>query len=567
MKLCSAIPNLSRLIGGGLFLLGCLGSGCGSGEADRARQDSEADRASPAGPVFVEVADSAGIDFVHQLADGRLSNIIESDGAGGTILDCDGDGYMDLYLVNSGPHPDISDPGTPATRRPNALYRNRGDGTFEELAGPAGVAGRGFGMTAAAADYDNDGDTDLYVVNYGPDLLYENRGDGTFREVTEAAGIRSEAAGIAAVFLDADRDGYLDLLVANYLRYDPSVVQPPNSPQPYPGPLAYEPEFNHFYHNQGDGTFAEVGEEAGVRIPGHRAMSATAVDYNRDGHADLYVSNDATQNLLLENDGHGRFHDVALLCGTAFNQFGSAGGSMGAAVGDANGDGLPDFYITRFGSASFYLSTDRGFYQDDIKSSGIDLLASNFTGWGGNFLDYDNDGDLDLLIVNGDPHSTAGMVPLLIENSGEGRFQNAATAGPFFAHKSNARGNGIADFDNDGQLDAVVTTLGGKTRLLHNRLPPQNHWILLHLEGTRSNRDGFGALVSLTAGGLRQYGQGRCPTSYLFQSDPRLHFGLGSADRIDRIEVRWPSGKVQSLENIPADQILIIREPQSIDDQ
>ena len=316
-----------------------LASGCGKPSLPG---DSSARPASlqPASLRFDEITERAGLRFTHQLADGRLSNIMESDGAGGCVLDFDGDGWMDIYLVNSGPAPVLSDAPAGTKRTPNRLFHNRGDSTFEDVTERAGVAGHGFGTTAAAADFDNDGHTDLLVVNFGSLILYRNQGNGTFKDITAAAGLTQTNAAISAAFLDADGDGWLDLFVANYLLFDPAVRLPAGSTGTYPGPLSYGPEFNRLYRNRGDGTFEEISERSGVRIDGHRAMSVAPIDFDLDGDTDLYVSNDGTANLLLANDGKGRFKDVALPAGAAFNQFGEAAGSMGAAVGDVNGDVL-----------------------------------------------------------------------------------------------------------------------------------------------------------------------------------------------------------------------------------
>jgi enediyne biosynthesis protein E4 len=542
--------------------------GCGKPSVQKAPTESDGrppgndlQEVTTAG-FFEDVTDAAGIDFIHQLADGNLDNIMESDGAGGTILDYDGDGLMDLYLVNSGPAPVLSDapPGTP--RWPNRLYRNRGDGTMEDVTARAGVAGYGFGTTAAAADYDNDGFTDLLVVNFDGLILFRNAGDGTFLEVTEPAGLISKQPGISATFLDVDNDGWLDVFIANYLRYDPAIQVPAGSEVPYPGPLSYDPELNLLYRNRGDGTFEDISERAGILIPGHRAMSVAALDYDLDGDTDLYVSNDGTPNLLLNNDGQGHFTEVGLKAGVGFDQFGGADGSMGAAVGDCNGDGLPDLFVTRFGKASLYLNSRGGYFEDRIQSAGILPITSPYTGWGGNFFDFDNDGDLDLFIANGDAHFMRGMPPLLLENVGGGTFRDAsAKGGRVFEVPINARGSGAWDFDDDGQMDLLITTLGGRAALWRNVGSTGNHWLRIKLEGTLSNRDGLGARVRVELADRTLHGESRCPTSYLFQQDPRLHFGLGSNAVVDAIEVRWPSGQSQSLTNIKADRILTITEP------
>lgn len=554
---CACVAGLALLAGCGKPSDEKSGAPFGSGAPASASGQAQA-----ASGFFEEVTKQAGVDFVHQLADGKLDNIMESDGAGGAFLDFDNDGFMDVYLVNSGPAPVLSDAPPSTPRWPNRLYRNRGDGTLEDVTKRAGVEGRGFGTTAAAADYDNDGYTDLLVVNFDGLILYHNEGNGTFTDVTEKAGLTSKQAGISATFLDVDNDGYLDVFVANYLRYDPAVKLPLGAQVPYPGPLSYEPEFNILYRNRGDGTFEDISERAGIRIPGHRAMSVTALDYDLDGDQDLYVSNDGTPNLLLANDGRGHFGDVALQCGVGFNQFGEAAGSMGAAVGDCNGDGRPDMFVTRFGNASLYLSLPGGVFEDRVQASGILPISSPYTSWGGNFLDFDNDGDLDLFIANGDAHFMRGMPPLLLENRGDGTFTDAsAKGGPLFKGPLNARGSGAWDFDNDGRTDMLITSLGNRAVLWRNAGQTQRHWLTLRLEGTRGNRDGFGAQVRVTAGGHTFYAEGRCPTSYVFQQDPRLHFGLADNKSVERIEIRWPSGQGQTLTNVAADQILKVREP------
>ena len=553
-----------RCFFGGSLVAALLVMGCTKAPEPPSATKGAAAAAGPASPIFEDVTRSAGLEFVHQLANGQLDNIMKSDGAGGTVLDFDNDGFMDVYLVNSGPVPVLSDapPGTP--RSPNKLYRNRGDGTFEDVTKAAGVEGRGFATTAAAADYDNDGHTDLLVVNFGGLILYHNRGDGTFAEATAQAGLTSQQAGISATFFDADNDGWLDLFVANYLVFDPAIKPPPGAGVPYPGPLSYEPEFNLLYRNRGDGTFVDVSEQAGIRIAGHRGMSVTPLDYDLDGDQDLYITNDGTANLLLANDGKGHFKDVGLECGVAFNQFGEAAGSMGTAVGDADGDGLPDLLVTRFGNASLYLNSRGGLFDDRIGASGLLGSTAQYTGWGGNFLDFDNDGELDVFIANGDPHYLKGSPSLLLENRGRATFVNAvANAGPFFQRELNLRGSGAFDFDNDGRLDLVVTGLGAPAVLLHNRCAAAGHWLTLKLVGTRSNRDGFGAQVKVFAGARTWQSEARCPTSYVFQQDPRLHFGLGAEATVDRVEIRWPSGQTQTIANPAVDQILRIQEPQS----
>ena len=516
-----------------------------------------------AGPEdrFEDQAGRSGVDFTHQHCDTKIANILESNGSGAAWLDFDNDGWLDVYLVNSGPLAGVTHAPPGTARQPNRLYRNRGDGTFEDATARAGVAGSGFGVAVAVADYDNDGFSDLYVVNIGRSILFHNRGNGTFEDVTAKAGVANEGGtGLGAVFFDADRDGRLDLFVANYLTYDPDYKLYFN-PDAYPGPLSYQGQLNVLYRNQGDGTFADVSEASGVRIPGHRAMSVAAFDYDGDGDSDLYVSNDATANLLLQNDGQGRFKDVAQRVGVAFNAMGEAAGSMAAAVGDCNMDGHLDILVTRLGYGSLYMGSAQGLFEDRLMASGVGALTAQFVGWGGTFFDFDNDTDLDVFIANGDAHHLVGWQSLLLENRGDGTYADAVDkGGAYFRTRLNARGSVPADYNNDGAIDMLVTTLGGRAFLLKNR-GPAGHWLKLDLEGSASNRDGFGARVTLTAGGRSFQVEARAPVGFLSQGDSRLHFGLGDATRADKIEIRWPSGQSQTLTDQPADQILKVKEP------
>lgn len=515
------------------------------------------------GDLFEDVTARAGIRFVQQFCHERIANILLSNGTGGAVFDYDGDGFVDLYLVNWGPMDGVTrvPPGT--AREPNHLYRNRGDGTFEDVTDRAGLGGSGYSSAAAAGDIDNDGHPDLYIANFGRNLLYRNRGDGTFEDITDRAGLGHTGAGISAAFLDYDRDGHLDLYLVNYLTYIPEKESEQN-PGAYPGPLAYAGEFNILYRNRGDGTFEDVTHQAGLYSPGQRGMSVSAFDCDRDGDTDLYVSNDDTPNQLWRNDGTGRFTDIAVEAGVAFNSIGEAPGSMNAAIGDADGDGTPDLFVTRLGYGSLYLRDPRGLYDDRMWASGLGRLTQRYVGWGGEFIDFDNDSDPDLLVANGSAFVLDGTDTLLLENQGGAKFVDASTRGGSFFHTPvNGRGNAVLDYDNDGRLDALITGLADRAFLLRNRTGTGHHWLKLALEGTRSNRSGYGALITVTAGDLVLHGESRCPTGFLMQSDARPHFGLGSRTRVDRLEIRWPSGRVQVLEDIAANQILKIKEPQS----
>lgn len=518
--------------------------------------------ASAAEDLFEDVTPQAGLGFVHQFCDTRIANIIESSGAGAGVLDFDNDGWMDIYLVNSGPLETVTHhrPGT--KREPNRLYRNLRNGKFEDATTKAGVAGAGFGVAVAAADYDNDGDSDLYLVNVGKNILYRNRGDGTFEDATESVGVGDAGTGIGAAFVDVDNDGRLDLFVANYLTFDPNY-QLYFNPDAYPGPTAYKSEFNVLYRNRGDGTFEDISEKSGIRVDGHRAMSVSVLDFDKNGTQDLYVCNDATPNLLLVNDGTGRFEEKGAERWVAFNALGEAAGSMMAAVGDCNGDQHLDMLVSRLGYGSLYMGSEKHSFTDAMITSGLAPITAQYVGWGTEFLDFDNDGDLDVFVANGDPHHPVGWESLLLENDGTGKFSDAvAKGGAYFRTKIRARGSAVADFDNDGRVDILVTALGDRAFLLRNRgLPGQErHWIVLDLEGVRSNRDGFGAKITVWAGGQAQYLEAGYPSGFLGVSDRRVHAGLGRHKTAEKIEIHWPSGVKQTLENVSADQILKIKE-------
>jgi enediyne biosynthesis protein E4 len=517
----------------------------------------------PAGAadLFEDVTSQAGIEFVHQHCDERIANIIESNGSGGAVLDFDNDGLPDIYLVNAGPLEGVTHAPPGTVRQPNRLYRNQGNGAFKDVTANAGVAGAGYGTAAAAADYDNDGFTDLLVVTVGGCLFYHNRGNGTFEDLTQSVGITHSGTGISACWLDVDNDGRLDLFVANYLTYDPRFKAASDA-RGYPGPLSYKPEFNVLYHNLGNGHFEDVSEKSGIRVAGHRAMSACTLDANMDGHPDIYVANDGTPNLLLINDGKGHFTDHAAKQGVAYNALGEAAGSMTASVGDCNGDGLPDILVSRLGYGSLYMASPQGVFSDQMMASRLGAITAPFVGWGCNFLDFDNDMDLDVLIANGDAHHLAGLETLLIENDGTGRFQDAlAKGGAVFARKIRGRGSAVLDYNSDGRPDILITALGDRPFLLRNRCATANHWIGIVLEGTRSNRDGFGAKVTVTVGGNRLFQEARCPTGFLMQGDRRLLFGLGQNATAKVIDIRWPSGQAQELKEVPSGQYLRVREP------
>lgn len=510
---------------------------------------------------FVDATSRADITFRHQFAHDGIRNILLSNGAGGVVFDYDGDGWMDVYLLNWGPIEGITKPGLAVPRAPNRLYRNQGDGTFADATDQAGLAGAGFANAATAGDFDRDGREDVYVVCFGRNQLFRNRGDGTFADVTDHAGVAdADGSGISATFFDADGDGWLDLYVVNYLTFDPSTISEQN-PGAYPGPLAYPGEADVFFRNRGDGTFENATKAAGLFAPQHRGMSVTAFDADRDGDIDLYVSNDDTPNGLWLNDGAGHFADVGLAAGVALNSIGEAPGSMNATLADVNGDGWTDLFVTRFGYGSLYVRQDGGHYLDEMWRSGLGRLTQNYVGWGGSFIDFDNDGDSDLFIVNGSAFTLGGTLSLLLENDGSGHFTDAgAKGGNFFATPVDGRGSAVLDYDNDGRLDLLVTTLANRPLLLRNQGPTTNHWVKLDLRNSRGAM-AYGARLELRAGGRTWRGEVLCPTGFLMQGDARVHFGLGAVDHIDELEIHWPGGLRETLRRVPVDRVLQLHQP------
>ena len=516
-------------------------------------------------PSFVDVTGASGIRFQHSFGDEDMSNIIESSGSGCATLDYDNDGWMDLYLLNGGYHPPLNEgpPGDGDVGAQNRLYRNAGDGRFVDVTEEAGCGDAGYGMGCAIGDIDNDGHSDIYVTNYGRNRLYRNNGDGTFADITTAAGVGDSLCGIGCTFLDYDNDGFLDLYVGNYLEYDPEYRLFFVADR-FPGPMAYSGQPDVLYRNNGDGTFSDVTDAAGVRGDG-RAMGVIAGDFDDDGWIDVFVANDAMTNYLYRNNGDGTFTDVALEAGVGFSASGDASSSMGGDLGDFDNDGDLDLLVPDMSFNNLYLNEGGGLFQDVTAIIGLAEASGQYVSWGGDFGDYDNDGYLDILISNGDAHRLDSMEPLLLLNvpgdHGMRRFSDVSTrCGPWFRHKSVARGMTVADYDNDGDLDVFTLNLDQPSQLARNDCDNGNHWLVLKLVGTVSNRDGVGARVFVRAGGMTRIGERRSASGYLSQNDPRLHFGLGNHALVDEIEIRWPSGVVQRMENVAADQMLRVEE-------
>ena len=504
------------------------------------------------GQPFLDVTAVAGLDFVHAVGDDYMDNIIESLGSGAVWTDVDGDEDLDVYLVNQRWIEGVS---SEPSRRPqisNRLFLNAGNGTFEDATDYANVGDSGYGYAAAAADIDNDGDQDLYVANCGENRLYLNRGNGVFDEGSRKAGVRDPRCSAGATFLDADGDGFLDLYVANYLEFDPDY-RINYAPDAYPGPLAYEAQADALYRNQGDGTFTDASAAFGIDITPGRAMGVVSADFDLDGKPDIFVANDASENFLFRGSGEG-FAERAVELGAAFGFYGEMTGAMAGSVGDFDGDGLLDILVTDTTHGSLYHNTGDALFEDTMASSGLAVFSGQWVSWGGGFFDFDNDGDLDVLQVNGDLKHPTGRPDLLLENLGDGTF-DVADGGPYFAKEKLGRGGAFADFDNDGDVDILVTNLNARPVLLRNDLDNGNHWIVLRLVATKGNRDALGARVTVRAGDREWTRVRHAPSGYLTQSDPRLHFGLGDVSEIDSLEIVWPDGQRETFSGIGVDGI------------
>ncbi len=528
-------------------------------------------------PVFVDVTEQAGINFKHDNGKTEHKHIIETMGSGAVFFDYDTDGDADLYFVNNGPVPgqDVSNQHNNKSTG-NVLYRNDGDGRFTDVTAESGTGDTGYGMAASAGDIDNDGDADLYVANFGEDKLYRNNGDGTFTDITKNAGIDNKFWGIAAVYLDFDVDGDLDIFVVNYLIYQVSMpVTKYRGIIGYGHPRSYEGTPDVLYRNNGDGTFTNVAETAGVVNPTEgRGMAAVVCDYDNDQYPDIYVANDTGRNFLYHNKGDGTFSDESLFLGVGYDENGVAEGSMGVDCGDYNRDGWVDFIVANSEKATLYKSQNFGegdfIFTDASGESQLKKPTLPFVGFSPLFLDYDNDGYLDIFSANGHPqaiiellndHETYAQSDQLFHNNGDGTYTEVSqTSGGYFSKKLVGRAAASADYDNDGDVDIVVMNSNQRAVLLRNDGGNQKNWIAIKLIGTRSNRDGIGTKVKLTAGGITQIAEVKSGSSYASGSDLRLLFGLADTKRADSIEIIWQSGIEQKIEGTSVNQTMIISE-------
>jgi len=513
-------------------------------------------------PVFTDVTRDAGITFKHSYGDHHLDNIVEGTGAGACFFDYNSDGLLDIYIVTGTWTKGVSSNEGRDLRGKlsNRLYRNNGNGTFTDVTEKAGVGGKGiFASGCSAADYDNDGHVDLYVLDYGPNILYHNNGDGTFTDVSEKSGLANPCWSLSAVWFDYNNDGWLDVYVANYLKYDDGKFRDFYPAQGYPGPLSYSGEPDALYRNNGDGTFTDVTKQAGMWKPDGRAMSVTAADFNNDGLLDVYVANDAMENYYFEADGKGGFVEKAVEAGLAFSENGQNVASMGPYAGDINRDGLLDLFMPDLNYCSLLVQVKPGLWQHRASQSGISPMMGQYAGWGAVMLDYDNDGWLDIFTAHGDAHHEYVQEDTLARNKGNGTFEDVSSrSGAYFREKYVGRGVAWADFDNDGDVDLLVVNLNDSPKLLRNDGGNRRHWLSVEalLNFSTGSRLAIGARVTVATGSLRQIEDVNPVRGYLSQGDPRLYFGLGDAAFADSVEIRWPDGAVQKLEKVKADQCL-----------
>ena len=529
---------------------------------------------------FVDLTSVSGVHFDYQSFHTPTKYLIETMGSGAAVFDCDNDGRLDIFLVNGAPiqaqMPKGSIPEKDGPRTWNRLYHQKADGTFEDITEKAGVQGFGYGMGVAVGDYDNDGNEDLFVTAYGRNMLYHNNGDCTFTDVTKQAGVAGSGWSTSAAWVDYDNDGLLDLVVLRYVTWDwDDYWCGEHKPgyRAYCHPDLYAPIAPILYHNDGNGHFTDVTHEAGLDKPG-KGLGVAIADYDRDGRVDIAIANDSMPEFLYHNDGKGKFSEVGLLSEIALDDNGNTFAGMGIDFADYDNDGWPDLVITDLADQRYalYRNNGDGSFLYTSSRTGISGMTLMHSGWGIRFLDYDNDGWKDLLIAQGHDLDTVELTSpqlhyrepmILARNTGKGFVDVSSISGPAFEPKWVARGLATGDLDNDGRVDAVVTTNDGPAHLLYNRTNTTNHWILLDLVGHKSNRDAIGAVIKLVTESGAQYATVTTAGSYLSSSDKRVHFGLGASKKAQSIEITWPSGIHQSLKDVEGDRIVKIEEPAS----
>src|SRR4029453_7066502 len=528
--------------------------------------------AEPAAVTFQDVTAKSGITWVHNNAQSAARHLPETVGPGCAFIDYDNDGWMDIFFVNSG----SSDFFTPTTRLQNALYRNNHDGTFTDVTVKAGLTRDSFGMGVAAADYDGDGFQDLYVTSYGRNTLFKNSGNGSFVDVTEKAGVAAPGWSTCAVWFDFDNDGKLDLFVSSFVYYDRSLnvlCADDQDRRYYCIPRHYKPSASRLFRHNGNGTFTDVSRESGIANSPGKSFGAVATDVNNDGWMDLFVANDTMPNFLFVNQGGKRFEESGLVSGVAFSQAGKPRSGMGVDAADYDGDGWQDLFVANIDYEFFSLyhnNKDVTFTDEPREIAAATQLLS---GWGLRFFDYDNDGDPDLLLVNGHPDDFVEMhnarvkyrEPLVMFLNTGRHFKNfSKNSGAVFARDFSGRGMATGDFDNDGDLDVLISNNGEAPLLLRNDGGNRNNWLGLELIATKSNPSAVGAVITGEAGGVKRSRLKTAGGSYLSAHDPREILGLGTAARVDRLEIRWPSGQVDRLTNLPANRYVKLTEGKGV---
>jgi hypothetical protein len=531
-------------------------------------------RASGTASLFEEVpATISGISWVHGNAMSPEHYLPESLGPGCAFLDYDNDGWMDIYLVNSGPC-DFFQPAKPLR---NALYRNNRDGTFTDVTVQAGVSGGTFGLGVAVGDYDNDGWPDIFVTSYGKCILYRNNRDGTFTDVTRKAGLETPGFTTSAVWFDYDNDGYLDLFVCSFVSYGPGerLLCGGNKlgKHYYCIPRFFKPTASFLYHNNGDGTFALARDGTDIARSLGKGLGVVATDINNDGLMDLFVANDTVQNFLYVNRGHGKFEEIGLQAEVAYSEEGQPRSGMGVDAANVFGTGFQDLFVANIDQEKFslYHNQKDETFRDVAHANDLAQSTRLLSGWGLKFFDYDNDGAVDLMLANGHPDDMVESYspavkyrePLLLFHQENGRLRNVSgEAGPAFSRSYSARGLAVGDFNNDGALDVLIGINGGPPVLLKNQAARGNHWLGLKLQAVRCNRDAIGARIRWSAGGVVRSRLKNGGGSYLSSHDPREILGCGTASKIDWVEITWPkpSGKIQRIEDPPMDRYLVVGE-------
>lgn len=524
--------------------------------------------AQPQKVMFTDVAQKAGITFKYTIGDYSYKNIIESSGSGITVFDYNNDGLMDIYLMNGKYLEGISDKaGKEFSKSRNELYKNNGDGTFTEVAEKAGVAGNQWGMAASAIDLDNDGFQDLYVLNYGPNVFYHNNGNGTFTDITTKLGLAGPEKlngfpkwSIGASFWDYNNDSRLDVMVGNFMAFDPAYFTP-GSPDMMPSPAEYKGQASFLYEQQPSGKFADVTKKNNLFYPDSKNMGFTVLDTDEDGDLDIFQANDHQLNFLFKYDNV-TYKEVGMASGVAANSKGKGTGSMHPTLGDVDGDGLIDILVTDLDYGALYKNTGKGVYVDISESSGIASAMEGKGSWGAALFDFDNDGDLDIIATNGTAEELILQYPLLLENDGKGHFKNVGKDhGPYFATKTSGRGLAVCDYNNDGNLDVIISHVDNKPIapvLLKNEGGTGNHWLGLSLKGKNGPASAVSAKVTIYSAGKKQVFVNQWATSYLSNNEQRVHVGLGQQKKVDQIEIGWSDGKKEIFRNLEVDKYVTI---------